>query len=366
MGVLGRIPVGLIGAIVLIGFAEFVLFRCLAERMPFIPASWRESGRAVTKEAVGAEILVFGDSQVKCGLQPGFLGPTGFNLAVVGGQPASSYFLLERAVQAGAKPRAVVVDFFPSLLASDCRINTRQWAELLDLRESLDLLWTSGDTRLLVPMVANMLLPSLRMRSDLRAGVMAALRDEPDPGSEEGRAYRRNWRVNLGAHLLAENPGFVDGIEPERRRGNRWRPKPEPLAYVRRFLALAEAHQIPVFWLIPTIAPGARAVRVQDGREAAYNRFVRSMEAEFPGLMVIDPTHALAGPAGSFRDVYHLDRRGAVRLSRAVGTAIEGALASRAGAERWIELKEGWAGESLASTDLEDVGQSAARVRVVR
>jgi hypothetical protein len=366
MGVLSRIPLGLVGAVVLIGFAEYGVFRCFAKQTPFIPASWQESGRAVTSEAVGVEILVFGDSQAKCGVQPRFLGRNGFNLAVVGGQAPSSYFLLKRAIQAGARPKAVVVDFFPSLLASDLRINTRQWAEMLDLRECLDLFWTSRDTRLLVPMLANWLLPSLRMRSDLRAGVLAALRDRPDSGSEEGRAYRRNWRVNFGAHLLAENPGFVDGIEPERRRGDRWRPRPEHLAYVRRFLALAGSHQIPVFWLIPTIAPGARAVRVQDGREEAYNRFVRSMTAEFPGLTVIDPSGTLAGPAGSFRDVFHLDRRGAVRLSRTVGAAIEEVLTCGPGKERWIDLKEDWTGESLASTDLEDVGQSAARVRVVR
>jgi hypothetical protein len=371
---LRRIPTGLIGAMAMIMIAELGVFRGFAETTPFIPASWRESGNAARREAVGVgvEVLGFGDSQVKCGLQPGRLGRSTFNLAVVGGQAASSYYLLERALEAGARPKAVVVDFFPSLLASDCRINTRQWAEMLDLDECLDLLWTTRDTRLLGPMLAQWLLPSLRMRSDLRAVIVARLLDEPEPKSEEGRAYRRNWRVNLGAHVLAENPGFVDGIEPggPPGAGDRWRPKAEHLAYVRRFLALAEAHQISVFWLMPTTAPGARAVRVRDGREGAYVRFVRSMMAEYPGLTVIDPSKVLAGRSGSFHDVFHLDRRGAVALSEAVGVVIEKSLSQSGGSgrERWVELDDGGgqARGAIASKGLEDIGQSAERVRVVR
>jgi hypothetical protein len=262
----------------------------------------------------------------------------------------------------------VVVDFFPSLLASDCRINIRQWAAMLELDECLDLLWITKDTRLLGPMLTQWLLPSLRMREDVRAVVVARLLGGPEPKSEEGLAYRRNWRVNLGAHVLAENPDFVDGIEAggPPGSGERWWPRAEHLVYVRRFLSLAQAHQIPVFWLMPTTAPEARAVRVRDGREGAYIRFVRAMMAEHPGLTVIDPSTVLAGRSGSFHDVFHLDRRGAVALSEAVGAVIDRSLSPSEAGDRWVELNEGQARGAITSKGLEDIRQSAERVRVIR
>jgi hypothetical protein len=61
-------------------------------------------------------VLVPGDSQVECGHQPPLLarrpGRPVANLAVVVGQAAATFALFERALQAGARPHAVVVDFF--------------------------------------------------------------------------------------------------------------------------------------------------------------------------------------------------------------------------------------------------------------
>src|SRR5436305_8758992 len=104
-----RVPLGLVGALALVAGAEWGVFRRLDGLTPYIPASWSQSGRAARREAVAADVLCLGDSQVKSGLLPNVLarrlGRPAYNLAVVGGQPASAYYLLARALKAGARPR---------------------------------------------------------------------------------------------------------------------------------------------------------------------------------------------------------------------------------------------------------------------
>ena len=194
-----RAPVGLAGAAVLVVVLELVVFRAGDDPASFITANWRESGRAAASEsmAVGGEVLCLGDSQVKCGLLPrvlqGRLGLTAYNLALIGGQAPSSYYLLARALKAGARPRAIVVDFTPSLLASDLRINTGMWPELLGLGECVDLILTTRDIHIAGPLLVRAVLPSLRRRDEVRAGVQGH-----GEGREKARAYLRNWRLNAG------------------------------------------------------------------------------------------------------------------------------------------------------------------------
>ena len=188
MGNATRIPFGLVAAVVLVVAAERGVFRPLGEDSPFIPASWRESRRAASREAIGAEVLCFGDSQAKCGLQPKALGRPSFNLAVIGGQAASTYRLFRLAIEAGARPRAVVVDYFPGLLASGCEINHRQWPELLEPVDCLDLIRTARDPKLLAPLATRLILPSFRMREEIRATVSSAFLGVTEKGRDEGRA----------------------------------------------------------------------------------------------------------------------------------------------------------------------------------
>jgi hypothetical protein len=199
------------------------------------------------------------------------------------------------------------------------------------------------------------------MRAEVRAGLLADLRGEPEAKREEGQAYRRNWRQNLGAHALVPNPAYRDTINTDDRHdGSKWRPRPEHLAYVRRFLDLAAAHKITVFWLMPTNAPVVQALFKRDGRERAYARFVRSVLETQPGVIVLDPTAALAGPDASFADVYHLDRRGAVALSGAVATVLERSFGKGLGAQRWIAMSMLTADTRV---DVEDLAQSAEAIR---
>jgi len=356
---------GFLGAVALVVAAEWAVFGPFDDPVSFGAASWRDGGRAAAHEAVDGAVLCFGDSQVKCGILPAVLerrlGLPAYNLAVIGGQAPGSFYLFERALRAGAKPRAIVVGYYPALLGCDLRLNAGLWPELLDPGGCLDLLLGARDTRLAGPLLTRAVLPSLRRRAD----VAAAVRGGPDPGRDDARAYRRNWRVNGGAHALPVGRALVDESRPEAG-GGRWKCKPENARYVRRFLALAAARGVPVFWLLPTNAPGLTAARLADGRDAAYDRYVAAVQAEFPGLTVIDPRPALTDPA-AFSDVCHLNRRGAVALSLAVADVLDRSLSGRDPSHRVALPAGAVAASGIPGADawasLEDVGQSSAALR---
>jgi len=364
----GGLPLGFLGAAALAGLIEWGVSRP-AEDRAFIPASWAASARASAREAAGAAVLCLGDSQVKCGLLPGVigrrLGVPVYNLAVVGGQAPSTYELFAQALRAGARPRAVVVDYYPGLLGADCQINTRQWPELLGFGGCLDLIVRTRDRHIAGPLLAGSLVPTLRRRDGLRAGLVAGFRGVPDPGRAEALAYLRNWGRNAGAHAMPDGPGPVGpvespvppppGVDPASA-GARWRCKVEHAASIRRFLRLAAARGVAVYWLLPTTAPALSEARRRDGRGPAYERFVRGWQAEFSGLRVLDPSAVLSDPA-DFHDALHVDRRGAVALSASVAEALAGPPPGR-----WVDLRpapDRPDGDGDGGPGLEDVGQSA-------
>ncbi|MFO0954363.1 MAG: hypothetical protein U0835_25030 [Isosphaeraceae bacterium] len=372
-----RWPLGLLGAFLLSAGVEGLVARFGPADASFIQANWADVGKS--SRAVGPDVgvLCLGDSQVKSGLQPRLmtpeLGTPVANLALVGGQAASSALVFERALRAGARPRAVVVGYFPGLLAADLRINTEKWPELLSPGECLDLALTARDARLFAPMMARALIPSLRRRESLRAATLAEFDpslDEPKgkppgKGRPEARAYVRNWQVNGGAHVLADNPDFRDEAPASATEFGphaRWKPKAENLAFTRRLLSRAEAAGVRVFWLLPATAPALQAARERSGLHEAYLAVVKNLQREFPRLTVLDPSPLLRDPS-RFSDVYHLDRSGASVLSLSVAEALRDSLSGANRQGGWLVLKEPTADPGRAASLLEDLAESSARAR---
>ena len=219
----GSLPPGLLGAGLLVMAVELGVFHASEHPASHIAASCAESARAAVDEAAGAEVLLLGDSQVKSGLLPQVIeertGRPAYNLAVVGGQAASTYYLLDRALRAGARPKAIVVDFFPGLLASDLRINTRNWPELLGVSECLELVALSGDARFVAPLLSQAVLPSLRAAR--RFGPRSSRRSvgRPTRVARRSRAFFRNWRLNGALRSSRSRPSL---------RVSRPSPRPRP------------------------------------------------------------------------------------------------------------------------------------------
>ena len=146
-----RVPAGMLGMIALMVLVELGLGR--THRFDSdLSESWRIKASAARREALRSDVLCFGDSLVEFGLVPQVfeerLGGKAYNLALHAGAPSASYFLLKHALEGGARPKAVVVDFMPhqvTLNPGHEMIRRRAWPELATLGDAVDLWRTNRD-----------------------------------------------------------------------------------------------------------------------------------------------------------------------------------------------------------------------------
>jgi len=123
-------PLGFLGMIGLVAAIEWTLSGHDLDFTSPMQWDWRVIGKAATRpdRVAGKDVLIFGDSLVKFGVQPRVLkrhsGTVAYNFALHTGQTPSSYFMLRRALRAGARPSVVVLDLTPHLLASGLKPTT--------------------------------------------------------------------------------------------------------------------------------------------------------------------------------------------------------------------------------------------------
>jgi len=324
----GRFPMGLLGMAAWVVAVESFVASRPARFTETSTYSWTLSAAAARSEAASAEVLCFGDSLVKHGLLPEVLrdrlgGPV-YNLSVCAAPAPAHYYLLEHAIDAGARPRAIVVDFMPGLLAGTPRDAERSWCELLDVGEVAELARIARDGRFLAAATLDRLLPTVRSRWEIRADIVAAFGGEAAPLLATNRTHRRNWGVHLGAQFTPDNPAFRDEpTEADHRRllsDHFWCHRINR-TYIDRFLDLATSTGVRVYWLLPPASPAVTARRVAAGADAKHTAFVREMVARHPGVVVLDARRS--GYDGSkFVDPIHLTGRGALALSAVVAEAI--------------------------------------------
>ncbi|MFO0950344.1 MAG: hypothetical protein U0835_04190 [Isosphaeraceae bacterium] len=367
-GALGRAPAGLLGMLVLVVAAEAAFARHEMDLKTAWFWEWRVIGRAAQQEAAESDVICFGDSLVNHGLLPPVLesrlGRPTYNLALSGGQSTTSYLQLRRVLEAGGKPSAVIVDFFPLLLNHTYRESTPRWPDLLTTRECLELAWEFQDPTFLTRTMLARAFVSVRVRDGCRTVVRAALTGDAEDRRAEALAWRRNWRRNRGSSVFqpVARPNLARDLDEWFREAFRepdWC-APYHAAYLRRFLDLAASRDIPVFWLVPPIHPEAQRRFDDGGIEIRYDRLLRSALARYPNLVVIDGRRS--GYAGSvFVDQAHLDRRGASLLSHDVATIVARSLGGERPPQRWQPLP---AFRPLALDEgIEDVSQSRRVVR---
>jgi hypothetical protein len=344
------IPRGFLGMLAIVVAFEAYLAAHPAELSEFSAADWRLTRAATVREARDAQILCFGDSLLKFGLLPELIerrtGLKAFNLSVLGGQAATSYYLLRRALDAGAHPRAIVLDCqdlpskpqFPGVRGLGLAFHVRSWPELLTVREAAELAWSARNPELFGSIVARELLPSFKARKEVRSGIGHLVRKGETTAGRQFRAQERNWRLNQGTLVMAPRSGHKTQITHERMRDpwEEWSPDPVSSEYLRKFLALAAEKGIQVFWLIPPTSPEHEGLRVKTGQHAYYTKFAEALQAEFPGLTVIDG-RAPGYTRGVFIDDSHLDRVGAVAFTCDVAEVLARASKPEAG-PRWVAL----------------------------
>ena len=340
-----RIPWGFVGMTGLMIVVESFIARHHLDFTNTASLSWATSGRAATADATSSEILCAGDSLAKHGLLPRVIawrtGRPTYNLAAAGASAPTTYFLLKRAIDAGARPSAVVVDFMPNLQAGRPQFQRRAWQEYLSLGEWLDLALVDRNPSFVAATAVGALVPSVRARNEIRASILSAIHGKIDPLPEENRVVRRNWYVNLGANFSVRNPAFTGEVGPEVHKAlmsDAWVTSRVNMTYIRRIMELTAKQNITVFWLLPPTSPAIQARREQSGTNAKHTRFVRSIQAAYPHVVVVDGRASLYG-ADVFVDAIHLDGRGATTLSTEVASIIDDHLAQpRSREDRWVRL----------------------------
>lgn len=324
------IPAGVIGMIALLALIEAGLGR--SDRYANDMAeSWRVKARAARREAVGSEILCFGDSLVEFAVLPAVLeerlGVKAYNLALHAGTPSASYFLLRHALESGAKPKAVVVDFMPHQVVLNPgheQRRIRAWPELASIGEAIDLGRTMRDGDLAGSILLGKAFASVKARPEIRTAVVSAIKGEIWSVDDALRVpvTTRNLRTNRGAYLMPTslrpgadpapaNPDFTSlAYDPTR------------MVYMDRFLRLARDHGIPVYWLVLPISPEYQATAEASGADAQYGELVRRFSARFPNVVVLDGRRTPGYGPSRFIDSIHLDGKGAAALSNELADLI--------------------------------------------
>ncbi|MDB5350741.1 MAG: hypothetical protein JWN86_1988 [Planctomycetota bacterium] len=339
------VPGGLLGMIGLVLVIELTLTRHELDFTNFVTWSWKHAGRAVSQRATKTEIFLFGDSLVKFGVAPRVMEPIlkkpTYNFAVFAGRLPVDYFLLKRALDAGARPSAVVFECEQYYLTQPPMLKEGSiWPDLLTQRECLELARSMGNLDFFTQTTIARILFSYKAHGAIRGGILAALRGEKASTRDRMDLNNRNWDWNLGAQIMPKgpllDPAAIDNIYPEFFPKS-WAIDPVNASYLRKFLRLVEGRGIPVFWLVPPISPPAQARRQQIGMDALYTELIRSMQERSPSLIVIDGRRSNYS-ADAFLDPFHLNGPAAAVFSQDVATLIAASLKAGDRDSRWFDL----------------------------
>src|SRR5579864_3239364 len=272
-----RLPSGLVGMLVLVLAAESFLEARGLNDADFFPTICRHVAKAAGHEVNGREILYLGDSLVKVGVAPRVIeaqiGCRGLNLAINGGQPPVSYYLLQKALKAGARPTAVLVCFKASNLSQSIHSNQRHLSELLSVPDIIEITRAARDATFFGNLLLSRTFPSIRGRNDISRNIMTALNGQSSSAESIIAPLVRNLEVNQGAYLLPPNDNSrtePKGLSNQTYFPDKWSCDSVNYSYIFRVLKLAAQHDILVFWLLPPIVPSVQARRELMGLDERY------------------------------------------------------------------------------------------------
>lgn len=335
-----RLPRGMLGMLGLVVLSELAFARNYPMWRGPVLTTYEFTRNSIDTGKANVDLLILGDSVLKMGLQPKVLaerlGKTSFNLAHTGGQPLDTYFALRQALEHGAKPKAILLDYKPNLVQGSPYVRPLETVELRTWYDILELGLVGKDYSYLGQQLTAKLLPSYKHRFEIGGELMAKWKSGTRLHADLPRLFWRNWSINQGAELQSPNPWVLKTAETQDERASllpTFFVHPVNSAFIKRTFKLAKSKGVDVYWLIPPINPRVQAKRVTMGIDADYVRYIKAFQKRFPGLKVIDGRNANYDPS-LFVDATHLDHRGAYIYSSAVADA----LARGAGESRWAEI----------------------------
>lgn len=342
MKIIKRAPAGLIGMLALIVLVEGAVARHEADFKIGWHWGWKVNGGAARRKADRFSVLCFGDSQVNLGIIPNVLdlvtGERSLNLALSGGQATTTFFQLRRALEAGARPKAILVDFFPLLLNHGHEENTPRWPDYLTTREALEMSRAVGDPGFFARVTLSRLLVTARERDGIRKAIVDSFAGQFVTQRGESVALRRNLQLNQGGVVFDRHPEWDAGDL------NAWyklafaNPEwctPYHRAYLEKFFELTRKAGTQVFWVVPPLPPEVEEKLAAEGEDDRLDALITSIQDQFPEVTVID-ARGTEYPHEVFIDHGHLDRIGARCFTAGVGESIRRKLDGDPG--RWFHL----------------------------
>lgn len=338
----GRMPAGLLGMFVLVCAAESFVGLHELDALDADDWQYQSSRRFAARLAKGRDVLCFGDSIMRNGVFPKVVesrsGLRAYNLAICGSQSPASFHVLRQVLAAGARPSAVFVEYNPTLLAQPPQLSTYRLPYLLTFLDAIQLGWKTRDAGFLGSLLVRASFPSVRGRTNLRSWMVEALAGRGSKYRDQMPVVFRHWAENGGAQVMPGKPEMPWNEDDHARYlyPPGWRPNRVNHDYVRRFFALAQAHGATVYWLIPPTVPGLQVRKERAGFDGKFLAFAKTLQREFPNLIVLDGRHAEYDPKAFF-DPDHLGREAAFALSEDLGDVLRH-LRRGAPADRWVIL----------------------------
>lgn len=356
-------PAGLLGMLALVACIEVAIGH--PDRFVGLSDQWYwRLAKRDAERMQGRDILAMGDSLVKLGVAPGVIqrvtGRSGYNLAIGGGQAPATYYMLRRTLAHGARPSAILLDFFPRLMQLDGDHNAENWSQLLSMSECLELAWNAGRPDWAGQFMVQKLLPTVAHRNGIRTNIKMAMFDLSEP-KHASRELRRTFRQHAGLQGLPPGAGdFNTSVSGwVERFFSRLEFSPVNALYAKKTLDLAAEHDLRVYWLVPPMMGELEAELKRTGFDDHYTRFLRRQVERSPNVVVVDARGAGYDPA-IFYDRHHLSVRGTGAYSLALGEVLKQPV-SDSPASRWITLPPYHpAPDGLSLTDPNVSGQRLA------
>jgi hypothetical protein len=258
----------------------------------------------------------------------------------------------------------LIVNAKPAVLLGGPEFNARQWQEVLTLGDAIELLQVTRNAPFVLSTVVGRLLPSLRARLEIQSTVSAAIQGKTDRICSMNSVLCRNWSVNRGANVAPATSAYRGEVSAEVERQlytDIFFVDPANAEAIEQILKLAAALRIPLFWVLCPLSPSLQSQRDQSGADELHDRFLSSIVARYPGVITVLDARRAGYSAAFFADPTHLNRLGAVALSRTVAGALSACGRSHqppSSNQGWIRLDPPAKSAGDWADQLEDVEES--------
>jgi hypothetical protein len=273
-------------------------------------SEWGEKTRGLERQLRTGRplhILFVGDSTVSCGVSPSQFDPDSYNLAWSGFEPSELAALARQILALPQRPQRVYIGITPGFLGQN------EWRNTFDL----PLTWVAVDAARNFYRDTNSMKPFVLMGGVCALGNRflqpPSLAPAEPPAQAQAQAKGGEFGVEPDGLLVVEGSEQAQGFDTDAEIPFR----PVNFHLLQEFKDTLGQAGIPVGWIwMPYVSGFEHILTTGPRASAGLARMSREIDRIFGGAVI-----SLRGtvPDREFRDDAHLQRAGAVRLSRELG-----------------------------------------------